>query len=64
MMGNYTHLLVGTPDEDLINAKMSMYAETHAVLHREPCFKNIQMAPEYPFMKVRLAPCVWVLERK
>lgn len=54
--------MVGTPDEHAANAIISVYTTTHRVIHKEMCFKNIQMAKEYPYIDVRLAPCVWILE--
>lgn len=60
----YTHLMVGTPDEHSAQAVASVYAQTHSMLHSELCFKNIQIAMQFPFIGIRLAPCVLVLELK
>ena len=60
---SYTHLLVGTPDESTTQAKTAVYSQTHKPIHTEMCYKNIQISKQYPFLNVRLAPCVWLFEK-
>jgi len=60
----YTHLLVGTPDEHETQAIIAKYSTTYKYVHTEMCFKGTQLSKRYPFIDIKLAPCVWIFQSK
>ena len=62
MITSYDYLIVGTPDEPETEDIISQYAQTHHPVYKAQCYKDIKFSTSYPFINIRLAPCVWILQ--